>query len=80
MKLVAPAIFAALLLTSCGAKVPVRPLLGHELPQKAATAATVPTAQQLMSADTQARPNRSEEQLNRSEKRREDPFDLPPTR
>jgi hypothetical protein len=39
----------------------------------------VPTAEQLMTPDDQARPKRSDELLLKSEKRRDDTFDLPPS-
>jgi hypothetical protein len=32
----------------------------------------------LMTADTQSRPKRSDEQINKSEERQDDKFDLPP--
>ncbi len=69
-----------LALGGCGARVALTPQAGASLPQKPAMAAVVPTADQLITADTQARPERSDEQLRRSEKRQEDKFDLPPTK
>lgn len=71
---------AAVMLSSCGARVALTPQTGSDLPQKPAMAAKVPSADQLITADTQARPERSDEQLRRSEKRQEDKFDLPPTK
>lgn len=70
---------AALMLSGCGAQVALSPEPGGALPVKPAMAAKVPTADQLITADTQARPERSDEQLRRSEKRQDDKFDLPPT-
>ena len=69
----------AIALSSCGARVALTPEAGGSMPQKPAMAAKVPTADQLTTADTQARPERSDEQLRRSEKRQDDKFDLPPT-
>ncbi len=68
----------ALALSACGARVKLSPQEGSAMPIKPETASTAPTATQLMDPDTQARPKRSDEQLKRSEERREDKFDLPP--
>jgi hypothetical protein len=76
-KLVSIAVLA-LALSACGARVKLSPQTGAAMPVKPETANTVPTAEQLMTPDTQARPKRSDEQLKRSEERREDKFDLPP--
>jgi Prokaryotic membrane lipoprotein lipid attachment site len=67
------------LLSACGARVALTPKAGTALPMKAETAATQATPTQLMTPDQQARPKRSDELLRRSEERREDKFDLPPT-
>lgn len=80
MKLKLIILVAAVALSGCGARVALTPKAGAELPQKPAMAAKVPTSDQLITADTQARPERSDEQLRRSEKRQEDKFDLPPTK
>ncbi len=72
-------LFCATLLAGCGLRTNLKPEKGKALPVKAQTASTVATPEQLMTPDTQARPKRSDEQLRRSEERREDPFDLPPT-
>jgi hypothetical protein len=66
-------------LSACGGRVALKPKAGQSLPVKPETAAAVPTPDQLMEPDVQARPKRSDEQLRRSEERREDKFDLPPT-
>ncbi len=65
-------------LAACGARVNLKPKEGASLPVKPETAVSVPTPTQLMEPSTQARPKRSDEQLKRSEERREDKFDLPP--
>jgi hypothetical protein len=73
------ALTCALALSACGGRVALKPKAGQSLPVKPETAAAVPTPDQLMEPDVQARPKRSDEQLRRSEERREDKFDLPPT-
>jgi hypothetical protein len=67
------------LLSGCGARVALRPKQGQSLPVKPEAATATPTAEQLMTADTQARPKRSDEQLESSKERRSDKFELPPT-
>ena len=73
-------VMVALALASCGGRVPLAPKTGNVLPPKPETASVVPTAEQLLVPDTQARPKRSDEQLKRSEERQDDKFDLPPSR
>ena len=74
-----PAIAVLILaLSACGARVKLSPQEGSAMPVTPATASTAPTVDQLIEPDTQARPKRSDEQLKRSEERREDKFDLPP--
>jgi ABC-type glycerol-3-phosphate transport system substrate-binding protein len=73
------ALAALLVLAACGGRVALKPQAGKAMPPKAETAAAAPTPDQLMTADSQARPKRSDEQLKRSEERREDKFDLPPS-
>ncbi len=68
----------AVALSGCGARVALTPEAGGALPEKPAMAAKVPTSDQLITADTQSRPERSDEQLRRSEKRQDDKFDIPP--
>lgn len=72
-------LLAALAVSACGLRTNLTPEQGKTLPIKPITANAVPTAEQLLTPDTQARPKRSDEQLRRSEERRDDPFDLPPT-
>ena len=72
-------LFAVFALSACGGRVALAPPKGKSLPVKPETAAAVPTPEQLMEPEVQARPKRSDEQLRRSEERREDKFDLPPT-
>ena len=66
----------ALLVTGCGNRTELRPKAGETLPQKPVFAPTTPTVSQLLTPDSQARPQRSDEQLNRSQERRDDHFDL----
>lgn len=76
-------VFALLILLSlagCGGRIKLAPKPGHVLPAKSETGAQAPTPEQMMTPDSQSRPKRSDEQLLRSEERREDKFDLPPTR
>jgi hypothetical protein len=68
-----------LFLSACGARVALTPQQGKALPVKAETSASQATPEQLMTPDQQVRPKRSDELLRRSEERREDKFDLPPT-
>lgn len=70
----------ALALAGCGGRVPLAPKTGNALPPKPETASAVPTPEQLLIPDVQARPKRSDEQLKRSEERQDDKFDLPPSR
>ena len=68
-----------LALSACGGRQVLKPQRGASLPPKPEFAATVPTPDQLMTAEDQARPQRNDELLLKSEKRRDDKFDLPPT-
>jgi hypothetical protein len=68
----------AVLITGCGARTGLKPQEGKTLPQKPFTAGEALTPDQLLKLDPQAQPNRSDEQLKKSEKRRDDKFDLPP--
>lgn len=68
-----------LALAACGGRQVLKPQEGASLPPKAQFARTVPTPEELMTPDDQARPQRNDEFLLKSEKRRDDKFDLPPT-
>ena len=70
---------ALILLAACGSREQLRPAAGETLPPKPAAAAETPTPAELLEPSTQARPERSDELLKRSEERRDDRFDLPPT-
>jgi hypothetical protein len=68
----------ALALASCGGRQPLRPLEGQKTPAVPVGAESAPTAQQFMTPPMQSRPGRSVDLLSQSEKRQQDPFDLPP--
>lgn len=66
------------LLAACGNRGPLEPPKGQSLPPATYGQAEAETAEQLLEPGTQARPERSDELLRRSEKRQDDKFDLPP--
>ena len=72
------AVALLLALAGCGSRELLTPAPGKSMPPAAAGDPKPPTAESLMTADTQARPGRSDEVLRRSQKRQEDRFDLPP--
>lgn len=65
-------------LAACGKKVDLHPSAGKAMPVTPAGAPKQPTAEELMTPPVQARPERSDEILRRSEQRPTDEFDLPP--
>ncbi len=67
-----------MILAACGSKSDLKPAVGENLPVKPAGAPKQPTAEELMAPSIQARPERSDEPLKRSEERKEDEFELPP--
>jgi PBP1b-binding outer membrane lipoprotein LpoB len=69
----------ALLLAGCGSRDPLRPISTEQAPVKPATAEKAPTPQELLTPPPIARPERQDESLSRSEERKDDRFDLPPT-
>jgi hypothetical protein len=78
MKRLVLMIMVGALLAGCGARTTLKPTQGKALPVKPFTAGEPLTPDQLLKLDPQAQPNRSDEQLKKSEKRRDDKFDLPP--
>jgi hypothetical protein len=66
------------LLAGCGAAKELQPGTGASLPPAPYGATERPTAVQLATPSTQARPARSDELLKSSDQRRGDDFDLPP--
>ena len=71
-------VIAVMLLAGCGKIAPLKPAPGQSLPVKPLMARATPTAEQLLTPPTNARPERVDELIKRSEPRRADPFDLPP--
>lgn len=71
--------FASLLsLSACGKVGDLEPRTGQSLPPKAYGQTSEQSAEALSTPSVQARPGRSDELLRRSERREDDPFDLPP--
>ncbi|MEY4269111.1 MAG: hypothetical protein RLZZ58_327 [Pseudomonadota bacterium] len=69
---------AALMVAACGKREELKPLAGDKPPVAPAGATRPATSEELTTADSQARPARSDELLRRSEERPTDAFDLPP--
>lgn len=67
------------LLSACGNRGALEPAKGQSLPPPVYGEAKAPSGEELLEPSTQARPERSDELLRRSEKRQDDKFDLPPT-
>lgn len=79
MKRAATLIALALALSACGQRADLQPAAGDAMPVAPVGSAASPTAEELLQAPTQARPDRSDEVITRSRDRAADPFDLPPT-
>ena len=67
-----------LIAAACGKMAPLQPAPGQSLPVKPLLAKTTPTAEQLLALPTNARPERVDELIKRSQPRQPDRFDLPP--
>jgi hypothetical protein len=67
-----------LALAACGKIAPLQPAPGQALPVKPLLAKTTPTSEQLLTPPTNARPERVDELIRRSQPRVPDRFDLPP--
>lgn len=67
-----------LALSACGRVGDPEPAAGQPLPVKPLMARATPTPEQLLTPPPQARPDRIDELLKKSEPRQADPFDLPP--
>ena len=65
-------------LSACGSVGPLKPAPGQRLPVKPLMARATPTPEELLTPPTNARPERIDELVKRSEPRRADRFDLPP--
>lgn len=72
------ALAALSLLAACGSAAGLKLAKGDTLPPAPYGATTQPTAKQLLTPSTQARPTRDDELLKDSVKRQPDPFNLPP--
>jgi hypothetical protein len=67
-------------LVGCGRVAELEPEKGQPLPVRPLMARATPTADDLLTPPPNARPNRVDELMKRSEPRKPDPFDLsPPT-
>jgi predicted small lipoprotein YifL len=71
-------VLALALLAACGKVGPLEPKPSQAPPAKVPGQEKTPTAGELMTPSVQARPGRSDELMRRSERRSNDPFDLPP--
>lgn len=69
---------AALCVAGCGKVGDLEPRTGNAMPPKAYGQTTAQTAEALSTPSVQARPSRTDELLKRSERREDDPFDVPP--
>ena len=67
-----------LALSACGAARDLKPAAGKTLPVAPYGASATPSATQLLTASSQARPARSDELLTNSQERQGNEFDLPP--
>ena len=76
--LMAASLTGGSILGGCGQMAPLQPGPGERLPVKPLLAKATPTAEQLLTLPTNARPERVDELIKRSEPRRPDRFDLPP--
>jgi hypothetical protein len=65
-------------LAACGVKADLKPQAGKVLPVAPYGRSDKPSSAELLETTQQATPERSVELRKRSEKRADDPFDLPP--
>jgi len=73
------AILMLLALAACGKQEDLKPASGHSLPPKPALGKDTPCTKGLRTPGPEARPERSMEQIRRSQERQDDPFDRPPS-
>ena len=66
------------LVAACGKMAPLQPAPGQALPVKPLLAKATPSAEELLTPPTNARPERVDELIRRSQPRVPDRFDLPP--
>jgi hypothetical protein len=76
--LTAGCLFGASIIGGCGQTAPLHPGPSQHLPVKPLLAKATPTAEQLLTPPTNARPERVDELIRRSLPRKPDRFDLPP--
>jgi hypothetical protein len=69
---------AVLGMAGCGRVADLKPAAGKSLPVKPLMARATPSAQDLLTVPTYAKPQRVDELVTRSQPRPADPFDLPP--
>ena len=69
---------ALLVATGCGRVTDLQPAPGHSMPVKPMMARSTPTFEQLLTPPPNARPDRIDELMKRSQPRPNDPFELPP--
>ncbi|MEA3038935.1 MAG: hypothetical protein QOE79_1448 [Sphingomonadales bacterium] len=72
--------FALAALAACGSRDDLRPVSVEKTPQKPAMAAKAPTTTELLTPPPIAQPQRQDDGLARSQERKDDRFDMPPTR
>ncbi len=65
-------------LAACGNRGALQPAKGEALPPPVYGEMKRPSGEELLVPSSQARPERSDELLRRSERRQDDEFDLPP--
>jgi len=71
--------FALFALAGCGSRDDLRPVSADKTPQKPAMAAVAPTTNELLTPPPIAQPQRQDDGLARSQERKDDRFDMPPT-
>ncbi|MEQ8742488.1 LPS translocon maturation chaperone LptM [Parasphingorhabdus sp.] len=69
---------ATTVLAACGNRGALQPAKGEALPPPVYGEMKTPSGDDLLIPSSQAKPERSDELLRRSEKRQDDEFDLPP--
>lgn len=70
---------AMLILAGCGARESLKPVQGQPLPPAPFGATATPTPDDLLKPPVQARPARSDDLIESTDKRRTDKFDVPPS-
>ena len=68
----------AMCVAGCGKVGDLEPRTGNSMPPAAYGQRTAQTAEILSASSVQARPDRTDELLKRSDRREDDPFDVPP--